>query len=92
MVVRSLLDSRLSHNMRIEEEKKNFKKDDFKKHRMRYGTIKAKVSSTRPAAEQEFLMLIHPDPKRPKMRHDFEGLATKKPLDLHAMSKKLKAK
>lgn len=32
MVVRSLLDSRLSYNMRIEEDKKNFsKEDDFKK-------------------------------------------------------------
>ena len=92
MVVRSLLDSRLSHNMKIEEEKKNWAKDDFKKQKLRYSSIRAKVKSTRPAAEQEFLMLIHPDPKRPKMRHDFEGMATKKPLDLHAMSKKLKAK
>lgn len=37
-------------------------------------------------------MLIHPDPKRPKMRQDYEGAPAKKSLDLHAMSKKLKAK
>ena len=77
--------------MRVEEDKNNYK-EDLKKQKMRYKEIKAKVKSTRPVAEQEFLMLIHPDPKRPKMRLDFDGAPAKKPLDLHEMSKKVKAR
>lgn len=51
----------------------------------------ARVKTTRPQRELEFLMLAHPNPNKPKERFDGEKLVEVRETDLLMESKKNKA-